>query len=62
LKRALVVAFYFAPENTSGTHRSLHFARRLVDEGIEVTLLSKQTIETEFIEVASRVAARVTRP
>jgi len=41
LKRALVVAFHFAPENTSGTHRSLHFARRLVDEGIEVTVLSR---------------------
>jgi len=41
LKRALVVAFHFAPENTSGTHRSLHFARRLVDEGVEVTVLSR---------------------
>jgi len=41
LKRALVVAFHFAPENTSGTHRSLHFARRLVDEGIDVTVLTR---------------------
>ena len=27
----LFVAYHFAPENTSGTHRSLHFARALVD-------------------------------
>ena len=41
MKRVLVVAFHFAPENTSGTHRSLHFARRLVDEGIDVTVLTR---------------------
>lgn len=36
----LFVAFHFAPENTSGTHRSLHFARALVDAGHEVTVLA----------------------
>lgn len=36
----LFVAFHFAPENTSGTHRSLHFARALVDAGHSVTVLT----------------------
>ena len=50
MKRALVVAFHFAPENTSGTHRSLHFARRLVDEGIEVTVLSRSLASLSEID------------
>ena len=41
LKRALVVAFHFAPESTSGTHRLLHFARGMVDGGIDVTVLTR---------------------
>ena len=41
VKRALVVAFHFAPESTSGTHRSLHFARGLVDAGVDVTVLTR---------------------
>ena len=50
MKRALVVAFHFAPENTSGTHRSLHFARRLVDEGVEVTVLSRSLASLSGID------------
>ncbi|MEJ2547618.1 MAG: hypothetical protein P8125_07340, partial [Gemmatimonadota bacterium] len=41
MKRALFVAFHFAPENVSGTHRSLHFARCLADEGFDVTVLTR---------------------
>jgi hypothetical protein len=41
VKRALFVAFHFAPENVSGTHRSLHFARCLADEGFDVTVLTR---------------------
>ena len=41
MKRALFVAFHFAPENVSGTHRSLHFARCLVDRGIYVRVLTR---------------------
>ena len=40
-RHALVVAFHFAPESTSGTHRLLHFARGLVDGGIDVTVLTR---------------------
>jgi len=36
----LFVAYHFAPENVSGTHRSLHFARALVDAGHEVSVLA----------------------
>ena len=36
----LFVAYHFAPENTSGTHRSLHFARALVDAGHEVSVIA----------------------
>jgi hypothetical protein len=36
----LFVAYHFAPENTSGTHRSLHFARALMDAGHDVTVIS----------------------
>jgi hypothetical protein len=38
--RILFVAYYFAPENTSGTHRSLHFARALMDAGHEVFVIA----------------------
>ncbi|MCL7938373.1 MAG: glycosyltransferase [marine benthic group bacterium] len=41
MKRALFVAFHFAPENVSGTHRSLHFARCLADRGFDVTVLTR---------------------
>jgi hypothetical protein len=41
VRRALLVAFHFAPENTSGTHRSLHFARGLADVGMDVTVLTR---------------------
>jgi hypothetical protein len=41
VRRALVVAFHFAPESTSGTHRLLHFARGLADGGIDVTVLTR---------------------
>lgn len=41
MRRALLVAFHFAPENTSGTHRSLHFARGLADAGVDVTVLTR---------------------
>lgn len=40
-KRALVVAFHFAPESASGTHRLLHFARGLAEDGIDVTVLTR---------------------
>ncbi len=36
----LFVAYHFAPENTSGTHRSLHFARALVDAGHNVSVIA----------------------
>ncbi len=36
----LFVAYHFAPENVSGTHRSLHFARALADAGHEVWALA----------------------
>jgi len=36
----LFVAFHFAPENTSGTHRPLHFARALEDRGYRVWVIS----------------------
>jgi len=36
----LFVAYHFAPENVSGTHRSLHFARALVDAGHSVSVLA----------------------
>lgn len=36
----LFVAYHFAPENTSGTHRSLHFARALVDAGHDVSVIT----------------------
>jgi Glycosyl transferase 4-like domain len=36
----LFVAYHFAPENTSGTHRSLHFARALMDAGHDVTVIA----------------------
>ena len=36
----LVVAYHFAPENVSGTHRSLHFARSLYDAGDDVQVLT----------------------
>jgi hypothetical protein len=32
----LFVSYHFAPENLSGTHRSLHFARALKDAGHRV--------------------------
>jgi len=41
VRRILIVAFHFAPESTSGTHRSLHFARGLVDAGVDVTVLTR---------------------
>jgi hypothetical protein len=41
VRRILIVAFHFAPENTSGTHRSLHFARGLIDAGVDVTVLTR---------------------
>ncbi len=41
MRRVLIVAFHFAPENTSGTHRSLHFARGLTDAGVDVTVLTR---------------------
>lgn len=40
-RRVLVVAFHFAPESTSGTHRLLHFARGMVDGGIDVNVLTR---------------------
>lgn len=43
MKRALFVAFHFAPENVSGTHRSLHFARCLADEGYDVSVLTRSS-------------------
>jgi hypothetical protein len=36
----LFVAYHFAPENTSGTHRSLHFARALMDAGHDVFVIA----------------------
>lgn len=36
----LFVAYHFAPENVSGTHRSLHFARALADAGHSVVVLA----------------------
>ncbi len=73
MRRVLIVAFYFAPENTSGTHRSLHFARKLVESGVDVTVLTRSlesiashdpALEEVFPwpERVARVAARPTRP
>lgn len=36
----LFVAYHFAPESASGTHRSLHFARALVDAGHSVSVVT----------------------
>jgi hypothetical protein len=36
----LFVAYHFAPENAAGTHRSLHFARSLHDNGYRVHVVS----------------------
>jgi len=40
VESVLFVAFHFAPENTSGTHRALHFARALEDNGHRVWVLA----------------------
>lgn len=39
----LIIAGHFAPENVSGTHRSIHFARALHDAGWPVTVLTVPT-------------------
>jgi len=39
-RSVLVVAYHFAPENVSGTHRSLHFARSLHNAGFKVFVLT----------------------
>ncbi len=36
----LMVAYHFAPENVSGTHRSLHFAKSLHEAGHRVLVLT----------------------
>ena len=38
--RVLMVTAHFAPQNVSGTHRPLHFARSLVDAGFEVDVVT----------------------
>jgi hypothetical protein len=50
MKRVLVVAFHFAPERASGTHRLLHFARGLVEGGIDVTVLTRSLGSFERID------------
>jgi hypothetical protein len=40
MSAVLIVAYHFAPENTSGTHRPLHFARALLDAGWDVHVLT----------------------
>jgi hypothetical protein len=52
VKRALFVAFHFAPENVSGTHRSLHFARCLADEGFDVTVLTRSLSSITSLDTA----------
>ncbi|UCF67183.1 MAG: glycosyltransferase [Acidobacteriota bacterium] len=39
-RRVLMVAYHFAPEVTSATHRAIHFARALHDEGFGVRVLA----------------------
>ncbi len=39
-KHILFIAAHFAPESTSGTHRSLHFARSLHDAGFNVSVVT----------------------
>lgn len=52
MRRALLVAFHFAPENTSGTHRSLHFARGLADAGVDVTVLTRSFASLREVDPA----------
>jgi hypothetical protein len=40
MANVLFVTYHFAPENTSGTHRSLHFARALTDAGHQVSVIA----------------------
>jgi len=48
----LFVAFHFAPENTSGTHRPLHFARALEDAGYRVWVISGPTGAMRYTDPA----------
>ncbi len=38
--RILMIAYHFAPDNASGTHRSLHFARALHERGHDVQVVT----------------------
>ncbi|UCF19796.1 MAG: glycosyltransferase [Gemmatimonadota bacterium] len=40
MHRILMVAYHFAPDNASGTHRSLHFARALHEHGHDVHVVT----------------------
>ena len=52
----LFVAYHFAPENVSGTHRSLHFARALADAGHSVVVLAGPEPAPDRVDAAlSRV-------
>jgi len=48
----LLVAYHFAPENTSGTHRPLHFARALHEAGWDVHVLTVTRNHVDDIDPA----------
>ena len=48
----LFVAFHFAPENASGTHRALHFARALEESGHRVWVVAGPADAMQFTDDA----------
>lgn len=42
MKRILIIAYYWPPLNAIGSHRPYWWARRLVDEGAQVTVLTSR--------------------
>ncbi len=52
----LMVAYHFAPENQSGTHRPLHFARQLQEAGHRVLVLTRTVESLDSVDASlSRV-------
>lgn len=49
-KRVLMVAAHFAPENVSGTHRPLHFARSLADAGVAVDVVTLPAELAQYVD------------
>jgi len=48
----LMLVYHFAPDNSSGTHRSLHFARALVDAGFDVRVVTAALEDLEKTDEA----------